>query len=158
LGFNALLADGLLFGVITLELVRWKLPFRQSPPILWVLFLSIWWAPVGFLLFTLQGLSQWLGLGWYFGHAPLHALALGYFTTVLIGFGTRVLLGHSGRTPVADGYAVALFGLVQAMTLVRMGADVFPAQYMGLVVLSTVLWLAVFGWWAGRYGKILFEK
>ncbi|MBE0495159.1 MAG: NnrS family protein [Campylobacterales bacterium] len=158
LGLNALLADGLLFGVITLELVRWKLPFRQSPPILWVLFLSIWWAPVGFLLFTLQGLSSWFDLGWHFGHAPLHALALGYFTTVLIGFGTRVLLGHSGRTPVADGYAVALFGLVQTMTLLRVGADLFPAHYLSLIGLSALAWLGVFGWWAGRYGKILFEK
>lgn len=159
LGINTLFADIWLLGVLGYELIKWKLPFRKSPPILWVLFLSIWWAPIGFLLFVLDGISSVLELGWYFGHGPLHALALGYFTTVLIGFGTRVLLGHSGRQPVADRYTVVLFGLIQVMTIFRVLADLVGGiGYLHLVISSAVLWLFVFGWWSGRFGKILFEK
>jgi uncharacterized protein involved in response to NO len=158
-GASSLVADALIAGILLSELIRWKLPFRQSPPMLWVLFLSIWWAPVGFLLFTLEGLARAFEWPLYLGHAPLHALALGYFTTILIGFGTRVLLGHSGRQPIADKYSTMLFGLIQLMTLMRVSADVVGGLgYLHLVVTSAVLWGVVFGWWAGRFGKILFEK
>ncbi len=158
-GINTLFADAWLFVVLSYELIRWRLPFRKSPPILWVLFLSIWWAPVGFLLFVLEGISKALSLGWYFGNGALHALALGYFTTVLIGFGTRVLLGHSGREPVADKYTTALFILIQVMTLFRVFADIIGGMgYLHLVITSALLWLVVFGWWSARFGKILFEK
>ncbi|MCX6073897.1 MAG: NnrS family protein [Campylobacterales bacterium] len=32
-----------------------------------------------------------------------HLLVLGFLTTILIGFGTRVTLGHSGQPPHANG-------------------------------------------------------
>lgn len=156
---SSLVADAAIALVLLTELLRWKLPFRQAPAILGVLFLSIWWAPVGFLLFTLEGLARVFEWPLYLGHAPLHALALGYFTTILIGFGTRVLMGHSGRQPVADKYSTMLFGLIQLMTLMRVSADIVGGLgYVHLVVTSAVLWGVVFGWWAGRFGKILFEK
>ena len=157
--FSTLVADIWIFGVLGFELLRWKLPFRKSPPILWVLFLSIWWAPIGFLLFVLEGVSRAYELGWYFGHGPLHALALGYFTTVLIGFGTRVLLGHSGRKPTADRYTIMLFILIQLMTLFRVSADIVGGMgNLHLIITSAVLWIVIFAWWSGRFGKILFEK
>ncbi|NLC28464.1 MAG: NnrS family protein [Campylobacteraceae bacterium] len=155
---NTLLADLFLLVVLAYELLRWNLPFRNSPPILWVLFLSIWWTPVGFFLFSLDGIFKALNIGITLGHAPLHALALGYFTTILIGFGTRVLLGHSGREPTADKYTVMLFMLIQVMVVVRIFADLFSSFYIDQIVVTLFLWLAVFGWWSGRYAKILFEK
>jgi len=156
---NSLVADLWLFGVLAFELLKWKLPFRKSPPILWVLFLALWWVPIGFLLFVLDGISKVYGLGWSFGNGPLHALALGYFTTVLIGFGTRVLLGHSGRKPTADKYTTGLFILIQFMTIFRMSADIVGGMgYLHLIITSAVLWIVVFVWWSGRFGKILFEK
>jgi uncharacterized protein involved in response to NO len=157
--FSTLVADIWIFGVLGFELLHWKLPFRKSPPILWVLFLSIWWAPIGFLLFMLDGISKALELGWYFGHGPLHALALGYFTTVLIGFGTRVLMGHSGRKPTADRYTTMLFILIQFMTIFRVSADIVGGMgYLHLLIASAILWIITFAWWSGRFGKILFEK
>lgn len=159
LGINAFIANGALFVLSTYELIKWKLPFRKSPPILWVLFLSIWWVPVGFGLFAIQDLSSLLGMPIHMEKAPLHALALGYFTTVLIGFGTRVILGHSGRTPEADTYAVALFVLIQVMTLMRIVAGIFPqVGYMHAILTTAALWLILFGLWSKRYIHILFEK
>ena len=159
LSMNAFVADSALFGVITYELLKWRLPFRKSPAILWVLFLSIWWIPVGFGLFVVQDFSALLGHSIYLEKSPLHALALGYFTTVLVGFGTRVILGHSGRTPKADAYAVTLFGLIQAMALIRIIAGIFPQiGYLHAVLAVAVLWIVIFGLWSKRYIHILFEK
>lgn len=159
LSMNAFVADSALFGIITYELLKWRLPFRKSPAILWVLFLSIWWVPVGFGLFVVQDFSALLGHTIYLEKSPLHALALGYFTTVLVGFGTRVILGHSGRTPKADAYAVTLFGLIQAMALIRIIAGIFPQfGYLHAVLTVAVLWIVIFGLWSKRYIHILFEK
>jgi len=139
--------------------MKWRLPFRKSPAILWVLFLSIWWVPVGFGLFVVQDFSALVGHSIYLEKSPLHALALGYFTTVLVGFGTRVILGHSGRTPKADAYAVTLFGLIQAMALIRIIAGIFPEfGYLHAVLTVAVLWIVIFGLWSKRYIHILFEK
>ena len=159
LSINAFVADSALFGIITYELLKWRLPFKKSPPILWVLFLSIWWTPIGFGLFVVQDFSSLLGHTIYLEKSPLHALALGYFTTVLIGFGTRVILGHSGRTPKADAYAITLFGLIQIMALIRIIAGIFPQfGYLHAVLTVAGLWIIIFGLWSKRYIHILFEK
>jgi len=159
LSINAFVADSALFGIITYELMKWRLPFRKSPAILWVLFLSIWWVPISFGLFVVQDFSALVGHSIYLEKSPLHALALGYFTTVLVGFGTRVILGHSGRAPKADAYAVTLFGLIQAMALIRIIAGIFPQfGYLHAVLTVAVLWIVIFGLWSKRYIHILFEK
>ena len=159
LNVNAFVADALLFAVITYELLKWRLPFSKAPAILWVLFLSIWWAPVAFGLFVVQDFSALLGAPIYLEKSPLHTLALGYFTTVLIGFGTRVILGHSGRTPKADAYAITLFGLIQVMTLLRILAGMFPQMgYLHAILTVAGLWVVIFGLWSKRYIHILFEK
>lgn len=156
---NALLANSALFGILTYELIKWKFPYKKSPPILWVLFLALWWAPIGFGLFTLQTILELFGSTFYLEKAPIHALALGYFTTVLIGFGTRIILGHSGRTPRADGYATALFVLIQVMVLMRLIAGVLGGVgYLHLIVTSAGLWVLVFALWSKRYLHMLFEK
>lgn len=159
LSINAFVADSFLFSLVTYELIKWNLPFRKSPPILWVLFLSIWWVPVGFGLFVVQDFSALLGSPIFMEKAPLHALALGYFTTVLIGFGTRVILGHSGRTPKADNYTIALFGLIQVMTLLRIFAGLFPQfGYLHAILTVGALWVIIFAIWSKKYIHILFEK
>ena len=159
LNINAFAADSILFCVITYELLKWRLPFSKAPAILWVLFLSIWWTPVAFGLFVIQDFSALLGVPMYLEKSPLHTLALGYFTTVLVGFGTRVILGHSGRTPKADAYAIMLFGLIQIMTLVRIIAGIFPhIGYLHAILSVSVLWVIIFGLWSKRYIAILFEK
>jgi uncharacterized protein involved in response to NO len=106
-----------------------------------------------------QDFSAIVGHAIYLEKSPLHALALGYFTTVLVGFGTRVILGHSGRTPKADAYAVTLFGLIQAMALIRIIAGIFPQfGYLHAVLTVAALWIVIFGLWSKRYIHILFEK
>ncbi len=158
------LLDGLLFIVTLGELIRWRLPVRKVEPILWVLYLSLIWMPIGFLLFFIEGIGPLISGsdGWLFEKVPLHALGIGYFTTLLIGFGTRIILGHAGHKPTADRYAIMLFGLVQVVVLVRMATGLLLNSelslfYREMVTVSALLWLLLFLLWSKRYIRLLFK-
>lgn len=115
----SLIVDFSLVSFFTYEILKWKLPIFKTEGILWVLHLSLFWIPIGFLLFFLESLSNVLDLNLVFEKAPLHALALGYFLTILVGFGSRVTLGHSGRIIVADTITIALFIFIQGVVILR---------------------------------------
>ena len=116
--FN-LLVDIPLFILITRELIKWKLPFFKVPAIMWVLYLALYWIPVGFLLSIVESLMAIYAPEVLFEKVVLHTFALGYFVTVLLGFGTRVVLGHSGSTPHANNFAITIFVAVQFIVLLR---------------------------------------
>jgi uncharacterized protein involved in response to NO len=151
--------DGLLFIITLWEIIRWRLPVKQVEAILWVLYLSLIWIPIGFLLYTIDGFTATSSLT--LGKAPLHALAIGYFITILIGFGTRIVLGHAGIKPTADRFAILLFSLIQVVATVRIAADISLNSgfsiYLEAITLSALLWLVLFLLWSKRYIKLLFN-
>jgi len=155
--------DLCLTAVTLWEVVKWRLPFFKVEPILWVLYLSLMWVPVGFFLFFLEGAAQHLmeGSQLFFEKTPLHIFAIGYFTTIAVGFGSRIILGHSGRKPKADGYTVGLFMLVQIVVIARVlsgfSLNFNAAWYIDLILLSAGLWVLLFLLWSLRYVKMLFE-
>ncbi len=158
------LVDALLFIVTLSELIKWRLPLLKVAAILWVLYLSLLWIPIGFLLYAIEGVSP-LVLDQnqlIFEKAPIHALAIGYFTTILIGFSTRIILGHAGQKPAADWYAIALFCLVQFVATTRIMASFSlnsaAPLYLEAITLSALLWLALFMLWSKRYIKLLFNN
>jgi len=127
------------------------------------LYLSLLWIPVGFLLYIFSDLSQlFSGSGAVmFEKAHLHAIAVGYFVTIAVGFGSRIILGHSGQKPLADRFTIGLFGLVQLLVLVRIIAglslNLDSALYIPLITLSALIWLTLFALWSKRYLKLLFQ-
>lgn len=145
------LADGPL-AVITLWFAwRWGC-FRHGwgVRLLAMLHISFLWAGLAFLLYALGSLALWLGWSWSAGHAPLHALGIGFFGSMLIGMASRVSLGHSGRRLEADGLTWALFWLLQAVGVVRMLPELTPVAW-GWVNVAGLLWLGVLATWAARY-------
>lgn len=105
------------------------------------------WLAVALLMFAAQGAGYVLGVGWG-GRAPLHALTVGYFGSILIGMATRVTLGHSGRLISSDTWAWRLFWLYQIVVLARIGGEWAGGQgFANLIWLSSLGWLAVFGIW-----------
>ncbi len=153
--------DFLLFALTARELIRWRLPLFQVDAMLWVLYLSLLWVPVGFLLFFLDSLGQFLavGEGIIFERVHLHVLALGYFTTIFVGFGSRIVLGHAGEKPRADAFTIGLFVLVQVLVMVRVAAGLSlnadARLYVDLIIASVLLWLLLFGLWVKRYLRLL---
>jgi len=148
----------LLLGVYLLkEFLRWELRPFESPAILWVLHLALFWLPTAFLLsaFSLIG-EMFLNTSFYF--LNIHLLAIGFLTTVLIGFGTRVTLGHSGQPPHGDKFATSIFIYIQAVVIMRALFSLNIGFGWGLDFffdISFTLWLVLFLVWGGRYGKVL---
>ena len=148
----------LLLGVYMLvEFKRWELPIFSSPAILWVLHLALFWLPTAFLLSALS-LTTELLMGTSFYFLNIHLLAIGFLTTLLIGFGTRVTLGHSGQPPHADRLAANIFWFIQIVVVMRAISSINVAFGWGLNFLfdiSFTLWLILFLVWGIRYGKVL---
>jgi uncharacterized protein involved in response to NO len=157
------IVDLLLFGLILRELIQWRLPFLKVDAMLWVLYLSLLWIPFGFFLFFLEGIVQLLtdGTAMLFEKTPLHAIAIGYFMTIAVGFGSRIILGHAGQKPIADRLTIGLFWLVQLLVMARIAAGLSLNQdagcYAPAIAISSALWLLLFLFWAKRYLKLLFQ-
>ena len=142
--------------LLTRELFRADLPFPNSDPLLWSLHLALFWLPLGFF----AGAAAEFFEVW-FGYAslelPIHLLVLGFLTTILIAFGTRVTLGHGGATLRVDHWGVWIFLWTQIVVLGRLVLSL--AAGYGHVSpwfdISATLWILLFIFWAGRYGKIL---
>lgn len=152
-----IIVDLLLGAYMFLEFRRWELPLFSSPAILWVLHLALFWLPTAFLLSALS-LTAELFIGTSFYFLNIHFLAIGFLTTLLIGFGTRVTLGHSGQPPHADRLAANIFWFIQVVVIIRALFSVNIAFGWGLDFLfdiSFTLWLILFLVWAIRYGRVL---
>ncbi|MBU1989271.1 NnrS family protein [bacterium] len=148
------IALGLYIGY---EIKRWKLGFKNGAAILKILHLSLYWLLVSLILGAVFHLLEGV-FGLNFMQMQVHLLALGFVTTMLIGFGTRVTLGHSGQPPHADGITLKIFYILQAVVIGRiifsiaMGAQ---TQMFWLFDLSSALWLVLFVFWALRFGPVL---
>lgn len=155
-----IIADIPLFILFVRELIKWKLPVFKSIAIMWILFISLYWIPFAFFISILESLSAIFNTGIVFEKAVIHTIAVGYFITVLIGFGTRVVLGHSGQTPHADKFAISIFIAVQFIAFFRIFASLstnMNLDYILFINLSSFLIIAGLIIWSSRYLTILFK-
>jgi len=132
----------------------WNLRRSLAVPMLAVLHIGFAWLGIAALLYTVQSLILLLSHGEssMLGLAPLHALSIGCFSTLLIGMGTRVTLGHSGK-PINPGRSIQLlFVAFQAVVLLRVLADVLPGSWRAwLYLAAAAAWLACFLPWVIIY-------
>lgn len=131
--------------------------FRASfvNPMLFVLHVAFAWLPVALLMSAVSSLMFLLGLG-SLGLAPLHALTLGCFASLMVGMGSRVTLGHSGRPIVADGVMWGCFWALQSAAVIRIGAELMP-HGGEMSLLAGFIWLGAFTVWAWHYGPALWK-
>jgi uncharacterized protein involved in response to NO len=131
----------------------WGLRRSLSVPMLAVLHIGFAWMGVAMLLFTVQSLVAFTSHGaiYILGFAPLHALTIGCFATLLIGMGTRVTLGHSGLPMKADRPIKLMFIGMQFATLLRVLADMLPMQPSWFYIGAAAVWLVCFIPWVIRY-------
>ncbi len=116
-----------------------------------VLHLAFAWLGPAFALFALQSIARY-ALPGFLGQAPLHALTLGFFASMLLGMASRVTLGHSGRPVAADNAMWWAFCMMQAAAVVRVISELpaLPGAH-SVMWLSSLLWLGAFALWAGRF-------
>lgn len=155
-----LIADVPLFVLFVRELIKWKLPVFNSIAIMWILFISLYWIPFAFFISIIESLSAIFNTGLVFEKVVIHTLAVGYFVTVLIGFGTRVVLGHSGQTPHADKFAITIFIAVQFIAFLRIFTGLssnMNLDYIFFLNLSSFLLIAGLIIWSSKYLAILLK-
>jgi uncharacterized protein involved in response to NO len=130
--------------------------FRHSlrNPLLAILHIGFAWVGIALLLSTVQSAILLFSHSEIFiwGLAPLHALTIGCFATLMLGMGTRVTLGHSGLPFDIDRVLTLLFVGIQLVAILRVSADILSLAAMPwLYVAAAVLWLACFTPWVWRY-------
>ena len=155
-----LIADIPLFIVITKELIKWKLPFFKVPAIMWVLYLGLYWIVFAFGLSIIEGLMAFISPSIIFEKAVFHSIAIGYFLTLLVGFGTRVILGHSGRTPHANNFAIVIFIFIQIVAIFRVLSSFslnFGFDYIFFINLTALLLVIGLIVWSSKYITILLK-
>ncbi len=151
------IVDILIALLIGKELLRWKLQFPNSNPLLWVLHTALYWIPVSFMLGGLTNLTT-LFTGIDFFALDIHMLILGFVFTILIGFGTRVTIGHSGNMMQADKWTTYLFYWTQIVVILRILVSLaasFGWNFMILFDITATAWIIMFIAWAVRFFAVL---
>ena len=156
---SSFIVDFVIAYLMGKELIRWELPFPNPNPLLWVLHIALYWVPVAFLFSGLANLIS-LTLGVYFLALDIHVIVLGFVFTILIGFGTRVTLGHSGNQMFADKYTTMLFiwtQVVVALRILTSFAAAFGINFMILFDITATAWLLMFIAWSVRFLMVLVQ-
>lgn len=105
-----------------------------------MLHLSFAWLPVAFGLLALGA------AGLEVGSAATHAIGMGFCTTMMVGFVTRVTLGHSGRALQASDAQWYLYLGLHGMAVLRVllavagAAPVFLHRVAALWLVLIVVW------------------
>ncbi len=154
---SSFIVDILLGILIGRELLRWKLQFPNPNPLLWILHTALYWVPIAFIIGGVTNLISFT-MGTPFLALDIHVLILGFVFTILIGFGTRVTIGHSGNMMQADKWTVWLFYWTQVVVGMRILvslATAFGWNFMVLFDISATVWLLMFIAWAVRFFEVL---
>jgi uncharacterized protein involved in response to NO len=148
-GFIFLTLAGILLAK---EIIKWKLPFKNSEPVLWILHLAIFWLPTALIIASFASLAEII-FEKDFLFIGIHLVMLGFLTTVMIGFGTRVTLGHSGNNMIIDKYTKILFYFTQIVIYFRAFYSFSGSPLM--FDISATLWLILFVAWSYKYMNVL---
>ena len=138
----------------------WRLRASLAVPILAMLHIGFAWLGIALTLYTIQSLALLFTGQLILAKAPLHAMAIGYFTSVLIAMGTRVTLGHSGRMLKADRLTWAIFLAFQTVATLRITSElpgINLAMRSHLYLCAAAVCLICFGVWIYKYAPIYWQ-
>jgi len=154
---SSFIVDLLLAYIIGKEVLSWNLPFPNPNPLLWILHLALYWVPVAFVFGAMANLTKML-THTTFLQLDIHVLMLGFVFTMLIGFGTRVTIGHSGNMMQAGMWEKVLFNWTQVVVVMRLFVSVAAAfgwNFMILFDISATAWMLMFILWGIRFFAVL---
>lgn len=118
---------------------RWGLLRSFANRLLAMLHLSFAWLTI---VFALQAAGA---LGVNTGSAAVHALGLGFMTTMMVGFVSRVSFGHSGRPLQASNTLWGLYLGLHLAALLRILASLLVLPW--LISVSATAWLILLAGW-----------
>jgi uncharacterized protein involved in response to NO len=145
------LVDLPLLALATLSLRLWW-PRGPMPSLLRVLFVGYAWLPIALALYAVQSLWMFVSGEFVLGRAPVHALSIGLFGSLLVAMVTRVTQGHSGRPLQLGRVALVAFVGMQIVAVLRVVGEVVsnPMDWYRAAALGWVLvflpWVVGVGW------------
>lgn len=156
---SSFIVDIVIAILVARELLRWKLEFPHPNPMVWILHTALYWVPVGFLL---GGMSNFISMisDIYFLSLDIHVIALGFVLSMLIGFGTRVTMGHSGNQIEADNFTKMLFYYTQVVVLVRILVSFVAGFGYDITIvfnISASLLILLFVLWGVKFFHLLIK-
>lgn len=142
------LVDLPLLALALLTLWKWW-PRGPAPALLRVLFWGYAWLPLAMALYAGQSLWFFATGEFALGRAPVHALSIGLFGSLLVAMVTRVTQGHSGRPLELGSAALFAFYGMQAVAILRVIGELVPSP-MDWYRAAALGWLLVFLPWVAR--------
>jgi uncharacterized protein involved in response to NO len=131
--------------------IRWGFVQSLSNRLLAMLHIGFVWYGLGFLLAGTHSLLVRSGAtGIPLG--SLHALSIGFASSLLMAMVTRVTCGHSGRTLAADALTWRLFVLLQLTAVVRVAAGIAVGPVW--LAVAGLMWIGAFVPWCARYAPV----
>lgn len=134
--------------------VKWGFTRSFVDRLLAVLHLAFIWLGIGMTLFSFQSLYLLISGELVLAKAPLHAITIGFFSTLLIAMASRVSLGHSGRLLILGSLSWTLFLGLQLTAVLRIMSDIAMINNLitvNLNLIAAVLWLLCITAWVMRY-------
>ncbi len=149
-------ADAALLLLTLTCAVRWTSLRARGNPLLWTLYAGFAWLPVAVLLQLARDGAFVLTGEWALGRAPVHALGMGFFGSMLVAMITRVTMGHSGRPLQMDRVTLGCFVALQLGAASRVLGEIVqaPVAVQWFLLASVGLWVAAVGVWVQRVGRI----
>lgn len=143
------LVDAPLAGLFLTHWLQWQ-PWKCTRPgLLAVLHIAAAWLPIAFTLFAVQSLLVYSNSSFSLGRAPVHALTIGFFGSMLVAMVTRVTQGHSGRPLEMGRIPWLTFALLQGVVMIRLYAE-FAVNAPLWLVIAAWAWLVAFLPWVLR--------
>lgn len=137
---------------------RWQFRASFHARLLAMLHIAFLWLGLAMLLYTLQSLALLLSGADHFGRAPLHALGIGFFTGMVVAMGSRVTLGHSGHSLIADTLTWVVLLALNVVAALRLAAEFLPTHSVSLNLLAALAWLLVFVPWVRHYAPLYWRE
>lgn len=132
------------------RLARWKGWRVVDAPLVSAMHLGFAWLLCAFALKAAAELGSAVPEA-----AWVHAFTVGSLGLMMLALMTRVVLRHTGRTPIApQAIRIAMAAMFLA-ALARLAAVQMGATGHGLVALAALLWLAPFAVWFALYAAML---
>jgi uncharacterized protein involved in response to NO len=143
------LADAPMTALLLWQWLAWQPWKAKRPGLLLVLYVALAWLPLSFGLYTADSIHVLVTGANSRALAPLHALTIGFFSSMLVAMVTRVTHGHSGR-PLAMGPIpwIAFVGM-QLVALIRVIAEA-TLQPWPWYIAAASLWLLAMAPWVAR--------
>ncbi len=130
--------------------------YQKAPAILTILMVAFVWLEIAFMVLFLEAVLETPSL-----MLAMHIFAIGFVGNLLVGFGSRVVMGHAvpAQKIEADKLTRYLFIILQIVIMARITASLLFLNnspiFMGFLHLSAWLWILLFIGWLVRYGRTL---